>query len=683
MRFGKPDKPKFLRRWELKKGSKLQLLFQRNGQLIVLIFLGIVTLILGLIGFWRQFPDNNFSENLYLTLQLFVLQSGAGISQINWQLDIARYIGAFFSAWAAIQLLVSIFSNQYQLLKILLFFRDHVIICGLGGIGTILTERYLSEGRKVVIIEIKQDNKYIQHLKELGAIILIGDGADPELLRKAGIAYAELVVAVCGNDGKNSEIVSQVAKLAREGILNIRLERFLQKIVKNKSRFQQRLDICCYAHILDLHLCHYLAGQAIMSYTDTHLQVEFFNIFDSGARLMLQEKAMKFSFTDGHYPHIAVIGLNEVGQSLIMRLERAIHAASRNDKPCLTIIDPEASDKIELMNCSCANLENSFDLKKIEQKVQNTSYLNSWLNEVTEVEKPLTHIFICLEDDSEALTLGLMLQQRLRRKQVPIMVCLLGHGGLEEILVEREGTSLSPRKVSQQNQLFAFDLLERTCDSSISSQGLFEDLAVAVHGHYCAENLGDNNPSIDQPNLYSWFAEGDLRSLSDELKEQNRRQARRIGEALWSIGYGIEPMGNLETESILFEENQTSIQKRQVLLQAIQTQNESETETEYYERLAELSKQPCHQVITWGDETIEEDDFEYTARQEHESWFQAKLKAGYRWDTQKDETAKTNPNVLPWYDPRLSEEYARQITREMVRFWPDLLRSVGLRIYRR
>ncbi|HQO04284.1 MAG TPA: hypothetical protein PLI62_18655, partial [Spirochaetota bacterium] len=104
-----------------------------------------------------------------------MLQSGAGISQINWQLDIARYIGAFFSAWAAIQLLVSIFSNQYQLLKILLFFRDHAIICGLGGIGPILTERYLSEGRKVVIIEIKQDNKYIQHLKELGAIVLIGD----------------------------------------------------------------------------------------------------------------------------------------------------------------------------------------------------------------------------------------------------------------------------------------------------------------------------------------------------------------------------------------------------------------------------------------------------------------------------------------------------------------------------
>ena len=667
----------------MKEGSKLQLLFRRNGQLIVLIFLGIVTLILGLIGFWRQFPDNDFSENLYLTLQLFVLQSGAGISQINWQLDIARYIGAFFSAWAAIQLLVSIFSNQYQLLKIYLFFRDHVIICGLGGIGPILTERYLSEGRKVVIIEIKQDNKYIQHLKELGAIVLIGDGADPELLRKAGIAYAEFVVAVCGNDGKNSEIVSQVAKLAREGVLNTRLERFLQKIAWNKSRFQQRLDICCYAHILDLHLCHYLAGQAITSYTDTHLQVEFFNIFDSGARMMLQEEAMKLSFTDGHYPHIAVLGLNEVGQSLIMRLERASLAASRNDKPCLTIIDPEASDKIKLMNCSCANLENSFDLKKIEQKVQNTGYLNSWLNEVTEVEKPLTHIFICLEDDSEALTLGLMLKQRLRRKQVPIMVCLLGHGGLEEILMEREGTSLSLQKVSQQNQLFAFDLLERTCDTSFSSQGLFEDLAIAVHGHYCAENLKDNKPSIDQPNLYPWFAEGDLPSLSDELKEDNRRQARRIGEALWYIGYGIEPIGNLETETILFPDDQESNQKRQVLLKAIQTQFDVETETEYRERLAELSKKPYHQVITSNGEIIEEDDFEYTARQEHESWLQAKQKAGYQWGTQTDESRKINSNLLPWYDPRLDEKKARQVTRNMVKYWPELLATVGLRIYRR
>ena len=127
--------------------SKAGLWFRRNSRLFFLVLLAVVTLVLGVLGFSRQNPCGSFWDNLYLTLQLFVLQSGAYLENFNWMLQVARFSGAIFSVLAAIQLVATLFYNQYQLLRIKVAYRKHVIICGLGGIGPILAERYLSEGK--------------------------------------------------------------------------------------------------------------------------------------------------------------------------------------------------------------------------------------------------------------------------------------------------------------------------------------------------------------------------------------------------------------------------------------------------------------------------------------------------------------------------------------------------------
>ncbi len=128
----------------MKEKSWLGLFVRRNWRLILQVLLALVTLVLGMFGFARQDPVNNFCDNLYLTLQLFVLQSGAYLDNMNVMLEVARFSGASFTFLAAIQILVSVFDTQSQLLKIKIAYRGHVIICGLGGIGPILAERYLS-----------------------------------------------------------------------------------------------------------------------------------------------------------------------------------------------------------------------------------------------------------------------------------------------------------------------------------------------------------------------------------------------------------------------------------------------------------------------------------------------------------------------------------------------------------
>lgn len=641
----------------MKKTASWWLWLQRN-RLPLMILLASVTLILGVIGFGKQSSDSNFFDNLYLSLQLFVLQSGAGLPNMHWTLQVARFSGVIFTFLAAVQILVSTFYVRFELLKIKWTYRNHIIICGLGGLGPILAKHYLDDGEKVVAIEIMPDNKFVESIKEQDGIVLFGDGADPELLKKAGIERARLVVAVCGSDGKNAEIVGQVAKIAEEEKLS---------------------DLSCYAHILNPHLSHYLAGQAITSYTNENFQVEFFNIFDSGARLILQEDAMKLSFSGDDRPHMAVIGLNAVGQSLVMRAERAARtAAMKGRRPRLTVIDPRAEEILKLLECSCASLKRTFKLKAYEDNILNASFINTWLGETLNSRMPLTQIYICLEDDSVGLTLGLILQEKLRDQNpaVPILVCMLDHGGLEDVLESREGGRPAV-------SLLAFDLLEKTCASSISTQGLFEDLAIAVHENYRQAHLKKGGSVDGHSALLPWFSDKDYSALSEEYKEQNRRQARCFGESLWRIGYGIEPTGSQPTELFSFPEDEDMKQNRAILLKELGQRTSEETDDAYTKRLINLSQTTERQAIDLEGKTIQEDDLEYLARQEHESWRQQKLRDGWVYAEKKDNAAKTSPNVLPWYDPRLPDANTRQWTRESVKIWPRLLAELGLRIYRR
>ncbi len=651
--------------------SKAGFWFRRNSRLFFLVLLAVVTLVLGVLGFHQHEPSGTFLDNLYLSLQLFVLQSGAYLENFNWMLEIARFSGAIFSVLAAIEVLAGLFNKQSQLLRIKIAYRKHVIICGLGGIGPILAERYLSEGKKVVIIEIKPDNKFNQPMRELGAIILIGDGADPELLRKAGIQNASFVVAVCGSDGKNAEIVSQVTK-------------FVQAYVKSSAEdkllvgLEQERIWCCYAHILNPHLCHFLAGQAITDYTKPHFQVEFFNIYDSGARMMLQEDAMALSFTEGPIPHMAIIGLNAVGQSLVLRSERAWRNAKRAECLRITVIDPQADEKIKLLECSCASLRTTAVLDVRPENIHNASILNTWLGEAL-ADPRLSQVFICLDDDSEALTLGLMLLERLRAAEVPVMACLLGHGGLSDIL-QPPGSRADSRA-----QLQVFDLLERTCKTSITEQGLFEDLAIAIHEHYCAMNRG-RSPET-KPTLNPWYAEAGKPGLSKDDKDQNREQALNIGVALERLGLGIEPTGILADGLERIDEGEEADSRRTALIRAVQQRAEGETDARYFQRLTELSESLERQTREIDGEKLSEDDLEFTARLEHLRWLRAKLKKGWKPGNVKDDSTKTHDLLYPWYDPRLNdpekEALSRAQTREDVRHWPELLAAADLRIYRR
>ena len=265
-------------------------------------FMWIATIALGYIGFSKYFSalgeTRPPTDIFYLTLQLFVLESGSIPGTIGWELQVARFLAPAVVAYTAILALAIILHEQFQLFRTRLL-KNHVVICGLGRKGLLLAEGFSKKGDRVVIIEQDPKNSMIGRCKGHGAIILIGSAADPALMRKARVQNAKCAISVCGDDGANAE----AAIHARELVWNR----------KGKA-------LSCLVHIVDLQLCNLLREREIAMGRLDAFRLGFFNIYESGARVLLNEYPPFGKMGEGHDsgPHVVVVGVGRMGESLLV-----------------------------------------------------------------------------------------------------------------------------------------------------------------------------------------------------------------------------------------------------------------------------------------------------------------------------------------------------------------------------
>ena len=72
--------------------------------------------------------------------------------------------------------------------------------------GSAFGKECKERGDQVVVIEQEQGNDLLELCKDLGAIVLIGNATDDDLLRTARVYRARQLICVCGDDGINAEI---------------------------------------------------------------------------------------------------------------------------------------------------------------------------------------------------------------------------------------------------------------------------------------------------------------------------------------------------------------------------------------------------------------------------------------------------------------------------------------------
>jgi voltage-gated potassium channel Kch len=83
--------------------------------------------------------------------------------------------------------------------------RNHVVVCGLGSVGTAVARDLSSRGTRVVVIDPKADDE-VHRESNPRCPVIVGDATRPVILRRAGIARARALVACTSNDALNIEM---------------------------------------------------------------------------------------------------------------------------------------------------------------------------------------------------------------------------------------------------------------------------------------------------------------------------------------------------------------------------------------------------------------------------------------------------------------------------------------------
>lgn len=560
----------------------------------------VVAIVLGYVGFSKYFlaigETHSLLDIFYFTLQLFTVESGSLPGPLPLELQVARFLAPAMAVYTALQALAAVVHERLQMLR-LRFVRNHVVVCGLGRKGFLLCEGFRKNGDQVVVIEQDQGNDMLRQCRELGAFTLMGNAADPGLLRMAHVHRARYVISVCGNDGVNAEVAVRTRELA--------------------SR-RKGTALTCIVHIFDLQLCSLLKELEIRLGKVDPFRLEFFNVYESGARILLDEYSPFREYVEGNgsKPHIVVVGVGRMGESLIVNAARRWRDyAQAGEHLRITMVDRHAEQKRQSLYLRYPQLSTVCDLVCFEIDVTGPEYEEAAFLFNDREHSDVTIIYICLDGDSGALAAGLKLYQQIRALGIPIVVRMTRDVGLASLLQgendKREGfIGIHP-----------FGLLDRTSRPDLVFTGTYDLLARAMHEEYVRRETGKGLSVQSNPALVRW------EELPENLKESNRSEVEHIRVKLQAVGCDIRITTDWDPPAFEFSP----------------------------------------------------EEVELMAEMEHERFIQERVRQGFRYGAVKDLKKKITPTIVPWDD--LPED-ERQKDRDTVRRLPVFLAGARFQIYR-
>src|SRR5436190_8388501 len=176
-----------------------------------------VVLVLGIGGFRQQAHeagiDRSFLDTVYLTIQLITLNYGES-SDLNWRLEIARFIAPLVAVGTILQTLSVVFRDEFARWRVR-FLSGHTVVLGLGTTGSRIANALADTGRTVVGVDADSKAPGVASLRRRGLTALVSDPADPDLLPVLRLGVARDVVVTCGSDATNVTVAQHVRKVIR------------------------------------------------------------------------------------------------------------------------------------------------------------------------------------------------------------------------------------------------------------------------------------------------------------------------------------------------------------------------------------------------------------------------------------------------------------------------------------
>jgi voltage-gated potassium channel Kch len=487
----------------------------KEVQWIVLTALALVAIVLGSIGYREHYEANNVAATrpwdiAFRDIQLFLFSVDTLNRPLPVTLEIARWLAPAVAAYSALFALYNIFRTRIRQMR-LPFVQQHVVVCGAGDKGLIFTRALRANGTRVVVIERDANSENLALCDNAGAVVLVGDARDNDLLVQAGVPRAAYLVVVCNDDAVNTEIALRARELAtrRPDALPP-----LQGVV----------------HLLDADRAALLRARELTHAGESRFRLDFFNVVAAGAEEMLDAFP-----PSGPSPHVLVVGAGPFAEWLVVgTAQRWARTDTDGARPQLTIVDEAAEAHLEMLRNTHPELQYVCDVTSVPVRVSHVDAVMKALP----ASRPVTHAYICRGDDGSNLSAALTLRNHVLPTQAPITVAMSRVNGLAQLL------EADASKVTGLGQIDAFPVLERTCDPELLLSHTFEVYARAAHEDYCDREQAKGDPR--NPSLQPFD------QLPFDAQQQNRSQAADVGRKLALIGCSIVPRRDFTAPDFTF-----------------------------------------------------------------------------------------------------------------------------------
>ena len=477
----------------------------------ILAIAGLVAFVLGCVGYWEFFSELNHhhpdvADIVYWSFKNFIFDSYEE-PNLPPAVNIARFLAPVVAGWATVSALGSLFRDRVQEMRIPLM-RDHVVVCGLGGYVGNAFVRHLHDDRVgVVVIELDATNPNIELCRSLGVPVIIGDAQRRRTLQAAGAHRANRVLAITPDDAVNTLIVATVRELAA-GSRQLR----------------------CLALITNPEFCRLLRIQEAQR-GDPALSVDFFNIDEIGARLLLENFPINVTASQ---PHIVVAHLDPLGEWLVYHAARVWYEKrGENREPLVvTVLDHHPADRVDALLGQHPALEKACKFVTFSTTARDIAHLPQHHRDAE--TPPIDRAYVTSYRDAHAFETALKLRHELD-PTVPVVAALSRLHGVAGLLDDvKEAGALS--------NIDVFPSMERTCTTELVRGGSFEPIAQAIHERWRQQAIAKGEPAP------TWH------DLDPSRKDSSRDQARHIPIHLRKVGCGIAPLRDWEAKDFTFSD---------------------------------------------------------------------------------------------------------------------------------
>jgi hypothetical protein len=497
---------------------------------VVLGSAGAVAFVFACIGYFEYFNQihrahavdfgPSVGDVVYNSLTLFIPGMAPTRTGLPIWLEIARFLAPIVAGYATFAGLYSLFRDRVQQIRVP-FMRNHVVICGLGYVGSVFLRQLRDSGAfrsrlwrrlNVVAIEMDPANPLIEVWRSLGVPVIVGDAQLKGTLHSAGVQRAADLLAVCTEDAVNTQIAAVAQELATS---------------------RRRGELHCLARIGNPHMCELLRSKELNRPADPSSSLDFFNTDEVGARLWLQ----KFPAFDAQsrQAHLLISRLDGLGIWLVRHAARLWYETRTEEVPLwISVIDDDATTRIQALK------DQHPDVEEICRFVH-ASMTHRGMHHVLpqrhadEAAPSLTRAYVTAYRDEDALETALKLRPALDAA-TPLVVALSRTQGVGRLINDAS----TDAELGTPN-IEMFPTLERACTPDLVHGGSLEPFAEALHNRWREEKLakGEDAPTWDE--------------LDESRKESSRAQARDIKVKVQKYGCTVVLLHEWDASDFTFK----------------------------------------------------------------------------------------------------------------------------------